>query len=51
MIHHSSALPARFVLLLFTVCFVLALLAVLFLGPVHLGGLPTLAQSSMAVVN
>ena len=51
MIHLSSALPARFLLILFAVCFVMLLIAVLLLGHVHLGGMPTLAQESMSVVN
>jgi len=51
MIHLSHALSARFLLVLLAVCFVLVLLVVLLLGHAHLGGVPVLAQSSMAVVD
>jgi hypothetical protein len=51
MIHLSNALSPRFLLVLFAVLFVLLLITVLFLGYVHQGGIPTLAQSTMAVVD
>ena len=51
MIYRSHALSARFLLVLLAVCFVLLLLAVLFLGHAHLGGMPVLAQETAAVIN
>jgi len=51
MIYRSYALSARFLLVLLAVCFVLLLLVVPLLGHAHLGGVPVLAQDTMAVVN
>jgi len=51
MTHLSHVLSARLLLVLLAVCFVLLLLVVLLLGHAHLGGMPVLAQDSMAVVN
>jgi len=51
MIPLSTALSARFLFLLLTVCFVLLLLVVLLLWHAHLGGIPVLVQDTMAFVN
>jgi hypothetical protein len=51
MIYRSHALSARFLLIILAACCVLLLLAVLFLGHAQLGGMPVLAQESMAVIN
>ena len=50
MIRLSTALSPRFLLMLLVVL-ALLLMAVVFLGHLHLGGSPILAQSTMAVVN
>jgi len=51
MIPLSTALSARYLLVLLTVCFVLLVLVVLLLGHAHLGGIPVLAESTMGVIN
>ena len=50
MIRLSTALSPRLLLMLLVVL-ALLLMAVVFLGHLHLGGSPILAQSSMAVLN
>jgi hypothetical protein len=51
MIHLSNTLSPRLLLVLLAVFFVLLVITVLFLGYVHQGGIPTLADSTVAVVN
>ena len=51
MISLSNTFFTRFLFIFVAVCFVLLLLAALFLGHVHLGEVPVLAQDTMAVVN
>ena len=51
MIPLSTALAARYLLVLVAVCFVLLVLVVLLLGQAHLGGMPVLSQESVAVIN
>ena len=47
----SSALPPRFLVIPLTVLVVLMLLTVLFLVHMHLGGLPTFAQSTDSILD
>ncbi len=51
MTYLSNTYSLRFLLVLFAVLFMLLLITVLFLGYVHQGGIPTLADSTVAVVN
>jgi len=51
MTHLSSVLSPRLLLLLLAVFFMLLLMAILLLGHVHLAGIPTFAQSTMAVID
>jgi hypothetical protein len=51
MIHLSNTFSLRFLLILFAVLFMLLLITVLLLGYVHQGGISTLADSTVAVIN